>query len=54
MFTRCEWALPSPRAPCSGDHFEHAQRQRRGLVHNALHSVVGALWKRRLDAAETL
>jgi len=25
-------ATPSRRAPCVGDHFEHAQRQRRGLA----------------------
>jgi len=32
LCTRCVRGVPSPRTPCGGDYFKHAQRQPRGLA----------------------
>ena len=42
--TRCVCAVPLPRTPCSGDYFEHAQRQVDNAATWRLHSAVGTLW----------
>jgi len=41
-------AVPSPRTPCGGDYFEHAQRQRRDLefAQRVRQRAVGTLWQR--------
>jgi len=43
---RCENAVQSPRTPCSGVYFEHAQNKRRGMAfpQRVSQHAVATLW----------
>jgi len=43
---RCENAVQSPRTPCGGVYFEHAQNKRRGLAfpQRVRQNAVATLW----------
>jgi len=48
LWKRCEDAVQSPRTPCGGVYFEHAQNTRRGLAfaQRVRQRAVGTLWRR--------
>jgi len=48
LWKRCEEAVQSPRAPCGGFYFEHAQDKLRDLAftQRVRQRAVGMLWQR--------